>query len=234
MKIYFFIFLALFFATGAFAQTNHLFIKAGTQIPFQHTFGTEFVLNSRIGFQMQYGLLTAPYEGNIRKVVALYETNEDLLQIIEDSFQSGTILGAGFNYHFGKNYIGGFGQYISLRNTSSASAALRAYYGFDFSILDVITGPVNLTLQSNLYNAGILYGRRFMIHKPNLQLHLEAGISKNITSRNVLQSNRPNIDNLGYVQNLYGQVDHSLRETYLTHLIIPTFNIYLVYDLMGR
>lgn len=226
--------LAIFFAFSAFSQTNHFFIKAGTQIPFQHNVGTEFVLNSRIGFQLQYGLLTTPYEGNIRRVVAFFEDNENLLQIIEDSFQHGSILGAGFNYHFSKNYIGGFGQYASLRNASTASAALQAYYGIDFSFLDFIAGPIDLTLQTNLYNAGILYGRRFILRDPDLQLHLELAVSKNFASRNRFQSNRPNIDNLAYVQDLYDRLDNSLRDSYLSYLIIPTFNIYIVYNLMGR
>ncbi|MDQ3394803.1 MAG: hypothetical protein M3512_11930 [Bacteroidota bacterium] len=234
MKKNILIILAFFFALKGYSQTNHFFLKAGTQIPFQHNAGSEFVLNSRLGFQMQYGLLTAPYQGYISKVVSQFENDRKLIKLIDDSFQSGSILGLGFNYHFQKNYFGAFGQYISLRNASSASEALQAYYNFDFSFLNAITGPVDLTLQSNLYNLGLMYGRRFILKDPGLQMHLELGVSKNLTSKNNLQSNLAFIDRLGLAQNLYNRLDHSLRDIFSSHIVIPTINIYIVYDLMSR
>ncbi|CAN5268000.1 hypothetical protein BH23BAC1_BH23BAC1_37350 [soil metagenome] len=188
----------------------------------------------RLGVQIQYGILTTPYEGIIRRIITYFEQDPNLTEIINDSFRYGTILGGGLNYHFGKNYVGGFGQYISLRGASTATAALSAYYGIDFSILEFLTGPIDLNLQSNLYNLGVIFGKRIIIREPDIQLHLVLAVSKNVTSRNNFNSSRPNLDDNRFVRNIYNRVDNELRDTYLAYVIIPSFNVYLVYNLMGR
>jgi hypothetical protein len=183
---------------------------------------------------MQYGIITTPYEGSIRRIITYFEEDPNLTEIINDSFRYGTILGGGLNFHFGKNYVGAFGQYVSLRGASTATAALSAYYGVEFSFLEILIGPIDLNLQSNLYNAGVLFGRRIVLREPDIQLHLELAISKNFASRNNFNSNRPRLDDNSFVRNIYNNVDHELRDTFLAYVIVPTFNVYFVYNLMGR
>jgi hypothetical protein len=229
-SIFFFIIISF----SAFSQSNQFYFKVGTQVPLQHNIGTEFVAWDRLGLQLQYGVLTTPYEGSIRRIITYFEEDPNLTEIINDSFQYGTLLGAGLNYHFGKNYLGAFGQYATLRGASTATAALSAYYGIDFSFLEFLTGPIDLNLQSNLYNLGILYGRRIVLREPDIQIHLELAISKNVSSRNNFNSNRPALDRNSFVSDLYDRVDHELRDTYLAYVIVPTFNVYFVYNLLGR
>lgn len=220
-------------APQAFPQSNQLYIKAGTQIPFQHFLGSEYVVSERVGLPIQAGLITKPYEGYIKKLVAFFDDDPKLIAIIEDSYRSGYVFGAGLNYHFNHYYVGAYAQLITLKGSSAAVSALSSYYGIDFSFIEPFISSLDISIQSNLYNGGVLFGRRFMFKDPNFQVHLEFAISKNLGSRNNIQS-EPDLDQFTFVQQVFKRVDTSMQKSYKQYVIIPSINIAVVYNLMHR
>lgn len=156
-----------------------------------------------------------------------------LAGVIKKAFKSGAVIGIGPNYHFGKNYIGVYGQYIHLKGGGITPAdALSVYFKKDFTGFDVMGLPVfNFQMQSNMVNLGALVGRQFQLRNPRLSINAELGLSKIIASKNSFSSNRTLIDQTTSAQNLYKEIDTKMRDAYWKYGFIPSINLYLVYFL---
>ncbi len=208
-------------------------IFVGTQIPLQYAVGYTYRFSDRFSARVQLGLLTKPYDRFIRGSMEAFGLKKELGRVIAKSFRGGTILGAGANYHFGKSYVGLYGQYIQLRSGGVTPAdALGIYFNRDFSSFDPQGLPVfEFSMQSNLYPVGALYGRQFQLNNPRWRIDAELSLAKVITSASTFSSNRSAVDRTGLAKNLYRALDREVGEAYQQQGWLPTINVYLVYQL---
>ena len=210
---------------------SQLFI--GTQIPLQYTAGYGYQISNHFSARAQAGFLTQPYDGLIVNSLEAFGLDKYLGRVIKKAFKTGTLLGVGANYHFGKNYAGVFGQYIHLQGGGITPAdALSVYFKQDFSGFDPMGLPAfELNMQSNLLNTGILFGHGFQLHNPHFSINTEVGFSKIVASKNTFSSNRSLIDQTALGQNIYKEIDKEMRAAYWKYGFIPSISIYFVYHL---
>lgn len=212
-------------------SSHSIFI--GTQIPLQYTVGYAYRFSDRFSARVQLGILTKPYDRFIRGSMEAFGLKKELGRVIAKSFQGGTIMGTGANYHFGKSYVGLYGQYIHLQSGGVTPAdALGIYFNRDFSSFDPKGLPAfQFSMQSNLFQLGALYGRQFKLKNPRWRIDAELSLAKVITSTSTFSSNRPGVDRTGLVKSLYRALDREVGEAYQQHGWLPTINVYLVYQL---
>lgn len=170
---------------------SHVFI--GTQVPLQFTAGYGHRFSQRLSAWAQGGFITKPYSGFIVDAMEAFGLDKYPGRVIKKAFKSGRVFGIGPNYHFGKNYIGVYGQYMHLSGGGITPAdALRVYFKKDFTEFDVTGLPAfEFSMQSNIANAGALFGRRFPLKNTRLSLNGEVNLSRIIASKNSFSSNRP-------------------------------------------
>lgn len=205
----------------------------GTQIPLQYTAGYAFRFSDRLSARAQAGILTKPYDRYILSSMEAFGLNEQLSRVIEKSFQGGTFLGLGANYHFGKNYTGLHGQYLHLRSGGVTPAdALAIYFNQDFSSFDPRALPdFEFSMQSNMFLLGALVGRQFQLSHPRWRVDGEVSLAKIIGSNSTFASNRAAVDRTALAQSLYSVLDQQVGDAYRKHGWLPTVNVYLVYQL---
>lgn len=209
------------------------YVFIGTQIPVQFTAGYSYRFSNRWSVQAQAGFITKPYSGFIADAMQAFGMDKYLARVIKKAFKSGAVAGIGPNYHFGKNYIGVYGQYMHLTGGGiTPGDALSVYFKKDFTRFDVTGLPVfEFQMQSNLVTLGALFGRRFQLRNPRLSINGEVGFSKIVASENGFSSNRTLIDQTAPAQNLYKEINTEMRDAYWKYGFIPTVNLYLVYSL---
>lgn len=210
---------------------SHVFI--GTQAPLQFTAGYGYQFSNRLSARVQAGFITKPYSGFIVDAMETFGLDKYLARVIKKAFKNGTVFGIGPDYHFGKSYVGIYGQYMHLSGGGITPAdALSVYFKKDFTEFDVTGLPLfEFSMQSNIINAGALFGRRFALRNPRLSLNGEIGFSKIMTSKNSFSSNRSLVDQTAFAQNIYKEIDKEMQDAYWKHGFIPTLNLYLVYQL---
>lgn len=210
---------------------SHVFI--GTQIPLQFTAGLEHRFSNKISAQAQVGIITRPYSGFIVDAMETFGMDKKLSQVIKKAFRSGTVIGIGPNYHFGRNYVGIYGQYMHLKGGGITPAdALSVYFKKDFTEFNLTGIPLfEFSMQLNAVNAGALFGHEFRLRNPRLSLRGEAGLSKIVASKNSFVSNRTLIDQTAFAQTLYKEMDREMRDAFWKYGFIPTINLYLAYQL---
>ena len=215
------------------ATASHHQFFVGTQIPLQYTAGYAYQFNNRFSARAQVGVLTKPYDQYIVRLMEAFGMEKNLGRVIERSFRSGTLLGLGVNYHAGKNYAGLSGQYINLRGAGITPAdGLGIFFKQDFSGFGLSSLPAfEFTMQSNLFNLGVLYGRQIPLPNPRWRIDAEVGVAKVVASGNTFASNRPLIDRTGLTQGLYRELDRQLKKSYWQYGWLPTVSVYLVYQL---
>jgi hypothetical protein len=219
------------------SEPNKTFSKSrlfvGSQIPVQLTAGYGYQFGNRFAVQAYAGIITKPYGGFIVNAMEAFGMDKYLAQVIKKSFKSGSVVGIGPNYHFGKNYIGVYGQYMHLKGGGITPAdALSVYFKKDFTEFNVAGSPLfEFSLQSNLVNIGVLLGRSFQLRNPRLSINGEISLSKIVGSKNSFASNRTIVDRTVYAKNLYREIDAGMADAYRKHGFIPTINLYLVYGL---
>jgi hypothetical protein len=215
--------------TSTFSK-SHVFI--GSQIPVQFTAGYGYQLSNRLSARAQAGFITKPYSGFIVDALEAFGLDKYLGRVIKKAFKSGSVFSIGPDYHFGKNYIGIYGQYIHLKGGGVTPAdALSVYFKKDFTGFDITSLPLfEFNMQSDIINAGALFGRRFQLRNPQFSINGEIGLSKMVASKNSFSSNRTIIDGTVLARNLYKELDNEMRDAYWKHGFIPTINLYLVYQ----
>lgn len=208
-------------------------VFVGTQIPLQFTAGVGYRFRNRLSARAQAGFITKPYSGFIVDAMKAFGMDKQLARVIKKAFQRGTVIGIGPNYHFGKNYVGVFGQYMHLKGGGITPAdALSVYFKKDFTQFDVLGLPTfEFSMQSDMVNAGALFGHEFRLRNPTFSINGEVGLSKIMTSKNSFTSNRPLVDQTFFAQNLYKEIDQEMQDAYWKYGFIPTLNLYFVYHL---
>jgi len=218
---------------GRAGQVHHA-LHVGAQVPLQYAVGYECRFTDRFAANIKTGILTYPYDDAILGIIQLFGVDDSLRSIIDKAFELGVIVGGGINYHITENnYVGAFGQWVHLHGGGTAGELAGAYFRRDVSPLKKpgYRTPLELTLQSDLYLFGILYGRRFRLRNPNLELALEFGVSKSFGSRSVFESNWPRLDATEKVRALYSNLSEDMKSAYRDYVYLPTIAFCLVWNL---
>jgi hypothetical protein len=216
------------------AQASRHSFSIGTQIPLQYTLGYEYQVSDHFSAQIQGGLLTSPYDQVILSVMKSLGVDDSLKNMINDAFKLGTIVGVVTKYHFNENhYIGITGEWVRLNGGDVAADLLSAYFGRDISPLKhgAYSSPLQLTMQSSLYLAGITYGRRFHFSNPAYEIAAEISVTKCFASTNSFSSNRPRLDGTQQVKLLYSELDSDLNSDYSRYVYVPTLNVYFIWHI---
>jgi hypothetical protein len=216
----------------AYAQVNRPTIIAGTQIPLQYNAGLQYRFTPTLSGRVQLGIFTKPYDQLLVSTMQIFGLEKNLGRLIENSLEMGFTANLGANYHFGKNYVGINTQLVRLQGSTSLANALSVYFNDDFSFL----APggqslLDVSARSNLFNLGLLYGRRFTLPNPRFAILAEGGLAKIMASHNRFSLGNDFLESIPLVQELYSNLDADFRRAYWRHGFIPTLSIYLTYQL---
>lgn len=226
-KLLFFVFATL--PVSLLAQHS---LKIGTQFPIQYAVQYDYHFHPKWSANAQVGVLTKPYDAVILNLLNALGVEQEIVNVLNSAFNFGVITQVGGNYHFGKNYVGALGSWIHLNAADTPVSAVEA--AFNVSVASYPTrprqnnsNPVTLTLASDLYNVGILYGRRFTFANPKIELHTEFSFAKTIASSSYVESPQRALETLST------PVDAELKTTYLDYGYLPSINVFFVYK-FGR
>ena len=230
MKI-FFIALMTIYSIGVMAQGSS--VKLLAEVPVQFGLGYEGRLSNRFSVSFSAGLLTEPNSTIIVNILEAMGTDQEVVLMIDHAFDFGVVGEAGVNYNFGKNYIGTFFQGIVLKAGDTPTALVEEYFGEDITTYPVKrtktqSNEQTLHLKSTLYQAGLLYGRRFPLNNPHLEIDAEFGFSANIGSKSTLSSDTRDLSKLST------EVDDELRYYYSHYAFVPSLTVALAYKFLGR
>jgi hypothetical protein len=211
-------------------QAQHSSLKLKIQVPVQFGIGYEGRLSKRFSFQASAGLLTQPNSTLIINTLDALGTDPQVVMMIKDAFQFGFVGEGGLNYNFGKNYVGAFFQMIALHGGDAPTAIVEDYFNTDVSNYPARKGrsassEKYLHLKSTLYQAGLLYGRRFPLKNKRLEIDAEFGISANLGSQSKLSSDTRDLSALSKVANT------ELAGYYSDYAFVPSLTVCLVYKL---
>lgn len=205
-------------------------VKLLVETPVQFGVGVEALFTNRFSLSFQVGLLREPNSTLMMKSFEAFGADKEIVRMVENAFKAGIILETGLNYNFKRSYVGVFYQQINLRSGDSPASTYETQFNTDINTLAVKPGRIDqvetsVTIQSNLSQLGILYGRRFVLRNPKFEIDLEAGISKNIGSfTKVTSENRE-------VSTFSKEVNKELDDWYAKHAYIPSLTVALVYNI---
>lgn len=200
------------------SQQDQIYI--GTNIPLYYTAGYSHLFNNNLSLNTQFSLLTKPYDKIILDVLEIFDTDELLLNTIGEAFNFGYNIQPEFNYHFGKNYLGVSYSYLKLKAEDHPSDIISNY----LNIYIPTRRNVDLTVQSTLHNAGLLYGHCFDMKNPQLSLNLEFSVQKTFASKTNLKT-----ETIADLIALSSAVDKELNEYYVKYGVLPSINIFFTY-----
>jgi hypothetical protein len=174
--------------------------------------------------------LTQPNSDIIIEVLDQLGTDAETVELISETFKFGWVAELGVNYNFRKNYIGLFTQGIWLKAADTPTAIVESYFNVDVSTYPVKRGrtgaaDVTVLLQSRLWQAGLLYGRRFGKAEKKISWGMEAAFSVNVASRSSISSETYTLESLSAV------VDQELDYYYSNYALVPSVCVYMAYKL---
>jgi hypothetical protein len=199
--------------------------RIGTDFPLRYTAGYTINPKSLISLQVNAGILTEPYDEIILRTLSALGLDRDVADIVENSYDFGMVFDVGGNLRIGKGYIGVYGQMIHLMGASTPYELVGEYLDIDLSPYYLPDLDRAMTLQSTIYQGGVRFGTRFALPGPNLELHAEFSLSANLHSKSQLSSETP------YPAFISEQLDAELRDTFRKYLYVPSFGLFLVYNL---
>ncbi|MEQ9440046.1 MAG: hypothetical protein RIG62_13405 [Cyclobacteriaceae bacterium] len=202
-------------------------LKVAAEVPVQFSLDYELSFTRRLSTQLQLGLLSEPNTNLILSTLEALGTDELVILMIEDAFQSGWVMEGGVHYNFGRNYTGLFIQQLRLNGKDTPQDLVETV--MDTEISDEPgrsrrgnASEATLTLKSNLWQAGLLYGRRFPFKDGHSEINLEVGFSKNIGSSSSLYAEGRNLNALSKSVDIY------LDNIYHDYAYIPSFTVAFV------
>jgi len=221
-------FLLIGFSQGAFAQRSSL--KVIAEVPLNFGIGYEGQISKHFSAGGSVGVLTSPNSDLIITYLKFIGTDEELVLMIEDAFQLGIVGELNVNYNFKRNYVGIFAQAIGAQAGDVSSELVEDYFGTSIEDYPLLNGATNLseknlTVRTRLYQAGMLYGRRFPLKNKRLEIDVELGLSANIGSTSKFYS-----ENRDYSE-LNERFDVVLDDFYKAYAFIPSLGVTFVYKL---
>jgi hypothetical protein len=228
-----FIFLLVFSVhsfTHSIAQDKGPSVMIGTQIPLQYTLGFNYHFSPAISARAQLGILNKPYDKLVLSIMEQFGLEKPIGRLIEKSLNHGLMYTLGVNYHFGKNYVGLFGQHTQLKGKITIEEAASAYFERDLSFLNPFGfSLLEVSARSNTTNIGVLYGRRFTFPDPRFEILAEAGIAKIISTTNYFSTSNRLLEQVPRVKEVYRNLSVDFKEAYRRYGYLPTINVYLNY-----
>jgi hypothetical protein len=221
MKTLNILFLILVVVMQGFPQSNRLF--ATFELPVQYSIGYNYQFSEKFSGNVQLGLLTEPNTSVILSTLEAFGTDESITLLIEDAFESGTVIELGANYHWSKSYGGLFFQRIIMSGDQTPIRQVELVTGrrinaFPRIGINTNTPEIYVLLESSISQMGVLYGRRFDL-TTHSELCAEIAISAHISSTTSVESDVRNIDTLSQ------QIDEILTETYRNYAYIPSLTV---------
>lgn len=217
-KVYLTLLLTFLLVKANYAQKSSF--QIGTQIPLMYSIGFEYETNSKVAFNVQAGILTKPYDAAILNVMKMFGTNEAVVYTIGESFKYGFIFQPSVKYYFNKRYYTGVSySYYMLFAEASSEDAIQDYYGIRLPP-SISTTP--LTLQSNLSNIGMYFGRKFNFKNSNVKLLTEISFAKTVYSKSKLMADSR------AVPILIDKVDKDLNSYYVDYGYLPSINVFVL------
>lgn len=206
-----------------FSQSSALFI--GTDIPLFYTAGFQQQLSGNFSLDGRAGLLTKPYDVAILNILKAFDTDELLVNTIGEAFDFGLNIQGVLNWHIKKYYLGVTYSYLMLKAKDRPLDVLQNYYGINL----INWGSREMTVRSDLHNAGLLFGRSFVFKNPAFAVNLELSVLKTFSSTSyVTNSDGDNQEILSKA------VDKKLNPYYMKYGILPSVNAHVVYTFRGK
>ncbi len=234
-KIFVLSFLFLLVITQSFAQQSHSDVFAGIQFPLQFTAGYQYQFHPMLSLRLQVGTMIHPLDKIFLYSMEQSGLNKNLSRIIKESFDIGYLGTGGVNIHYRKYYLGLYGQYVHLRGQGRLTEALYTYYRNDLPTIPPEFQPLlnglQLKWQSNIWNAGILVGRKFILSNPRFAVHTEVGFTRTFSSTNSFASNNSFLDQTTLADQIYARLDQEFKNAFRKYGYYPSINIYLFYNL---
>jgi hypothetical protein len=229
MKNIILIILITFSLGSLLAQSS---IKIGTQIPIQYALQYDYQFHPRWSGNVQAGVLTKPYDQVILSLLKSLGVAQEIVNVLTSAFNFGIITQVSANYHFKKNYVCVTGSWLHLQAADAPVSAVETAFGVSVASYplrprQIAKTPVTLTLSSDLYNVGILYGRRFIFKNPKIELHTEFSFAKVLGSSSYVESPQRSVESLSAI------VNNELKTDYLDYGYLPSINVFFVYKFGG-
>lgn len=205
-------------------------LKVIAEVPVQFGLGYEGRLSKHFSVALSAGVLTQPNSTLIIDVLKKLGTDEQITSMINDAFKFGVVGELGVNYNFRRSYVGTFFQVIALRGGNAPTALVEDYFNTSINNYPARKGRTQtnekyLNLKSTLYQAGILYGRRFPLKNKRFGIDTELGISANVGAKSELTSEVRNLAALSSV------ADKELAGYYSDYAFVPSLTVCFVYKL---
>jgi hypothetical protein len=221
----------LFFLTVSFdSLSQKVALYAGTQIPVKYDIGFEYKISRKISTNFNLGILTTPYDEAILGILEELGVSQPYIKMIGNTFKVGVVGDLGVRYHYKKNYFGIYGQNIYLFAQTTPTDQLERNLNIKISKFIAFGNRPNpqLSLKSDLWQMGVLYGRRFELKNPKYEFRTEIAVSANITSKSKLY-----LDNVENAK-LSELIDKELKPTYKDYAYLPSLNVYFVYKFLPK
>jgi len=221
------LFLILFSYT-AFAQRSS--IKVIAEVPLHFGIGYEGQVSKHFSVGGSIGAMTSPNSDLILSYMRFIGTDELIVLILEDAFQLGIVGELNFNYNFGRNYFGAFGQVIGVKAGDASWAVVEDYFNTTQGSYAVKPGKAGtsdkyVTIKTRLYQAGVLYGHRFPIVGSRFEIDVEMGLSANVGSTSKMYSENRDLTKLSE------RFNTTLDKFYKEYAFIPSLGVLFVYKL---
>ncbi len=154
----------------------------------------------KVSADVGFGKIWAPYNGSLYDAMPIPEDQEPTKTFLQDVTQGGSVFDVGANFHWGKNYVGGYFQRITLNGEASYQTIIEselfrneftaeewAFFEFGLeTLLPAFGSEVNLNdlveLNTKLSQLGVKYGRRFPLANKHFEIRAEFGITMNLSS----------------------------------------------------
>lgn len=210
-----------------------IFIKVGSQIPYQINIDLAYNFSSRISGELEFGFINPSFASRILDGYDAMGMPADVSSLINSFFKNGQVIGIGMNYRFkNESYLKGMFQMVDMTANLIDMDLLESVEGVSFADIEQTNSdgelvPMQLFVKNRLYNAAVFYGRRILPLSERLNINAEIGFIKTLGANNFFWARNYRNVNLDRME----EVNKSLNNSFRQFGFIPTLNIYLHYRL---
>ena len=206
----------------------------GTHFPLYYTIGYEEKISHKWFLNVQAAWVDQPYLNIIQDVLEKNGVAKEISEVSFKAFSSAYSFQPTLKYRFKHFYIGAFYSFSVLnakkidyeKVADFLEVEVPEFVDMPFTSYTVAFPYIEIGLQSQLHNAGILIGKEFRFKNPKFAIGAELSFTKNITSKHVL-----NYSDFESLVNpvIQIQLNHDFRKFFFNDGNIPTLNLFLIY-----
>ncbi len=235
-KIFFGVFLLLSISKYTYSQPQEQGFRAGIKMPYTYDLGYFVRFHTRFAIHVSTQFVTFPFSKVPTGYMNLLGADKNITAILNEPFSIGAGLDIGAHYYFGsdnRRYYGALSmQWMNLLKRDISDEVINNAFGVDLNSGEIPLGPIAksqstkpLTLNTNYLNLGFIFGKIVPLLNPNMELRIEAEISKTIYSHHYLQSD------YRYITPIAELTSDKLKETMKKYGWFPTLNVYFIYKI---